>query len=346
MSSGSIRPAAPPRLRDWIPRWTKLPSWMLSCGLHALILLAVGMWLQSHERPPAGFTDEPAREIGIVVKQRGEFVEAPRQEPTESTTGDPTETRPQPKPDQQVKVASELPDLPNVPSEALPSPAPTPVVGAGVASPTAPATDARDVVKSGGVRSPGEMIASGTPGTAFMGVQDKGTRVIFVVDCSASMSEHNALRVAKSALVSSLQALDSTQQFQVIFFNEQAVPLRLKGESKPILYFATDIFKTLARQSISAQQPNLGTDRETAIMMALKLNPDVLFILTDAGEPLLMARDLKKVADLNRGRARIHTIEFGEGTHLGGPENFLQKLARQNGGTWRYHDVTRFGDAQ
>lgn len=346
MSSGSVRPATPARLRDWVPRWTKLPSWVLSCGVHALLLLALATWLQSRERPPVGFTDEPAREIGIVVKQRGEFVEAPQQATQESTTGDPSETTPQQKPDQAVKVASDLPSLPSIPAETLPSAVPTPLVGAGVASPAAPVADVRDVVKSGGVRSPGERIASGTPGTAFMGVEDKGTRIVFVVDCSASMSEHYALRVAKSALVSSLQALDSTQQFQVIFFNEQCVPLRLKGESKPILYFATDMYKVLARQSISAQQPNLGTDRETAIMMGMKMNPDVLFVLTDSGEPHLVARDLKRIADLNRGRTRIHTIEFGEGKSLGGPENFLQKLARQNGGTWRYHDVTRFSAAQ
>ncbi|HTN02136.1 MAG TPA: vWA domain-containing protein [Planctomycetaceae bacterium] len=346
MSTSPARTATSTSIRDWVPRWTMFPSWVLSVGVHALLLLALALWLQSQERPPVGFSDEPAREIGIVVKQRGEFVEAPQQEPRESTTGDPSETRPQPKPDQPVKVASELPNLPNVPTETLPSSTPSPLVGAGVASPLAPVSDARDVVKSGGVRTPGEMIASGTPGAAFMGVEDKGTRIVFVIDCSGSMSEHGAMRVAKSALVSSLQALDSAQQFQVVFFNEQAVPLRLKGESKPILYFATNILRTQALQSISAQQPNLGTDRDLAITTGLKLNPDVLFVLTDAGEPLMSAKDLKKIADINRGKARIHTIEFGEGKHLGGPENFLQKLARQNGGTWRYHDVTRFDDAR
>lgn len=346
MSTSPATTATSTSLRDWVPRWTKFPSWVLSCAVHALLLLALALWLQSQERPPVGFSDEPAREIGIVVKQRGEFVEAPQQEPRESPTGDPSETRPQPKPDQPVKVASELPNLPNVPSETLPSSTPSPLVGAGVASPLAPVSDARDVVKSGGVRTPGEMIASGTPGAAFMGVEDKGTRIVFVIDCSGSMSEHGAMRVAKSALVSSLQALDSTQQFQVVFFNEQAVPLRLKGENKPILYFATNILRTQALQSISAQQPNLGTDRDLAITTGLKLNPDVLFVLTDAGEPLMSAKDLKKIADINRGKARIHTIEFGEGKHLDGPENFLQKLARQNGGTWRYHDVTRFDDAR
>lgn len=347
---------------DWRSRRAIVPGWLFSFAIHALTLLLLAFWYQAQPKAPVGFGGD-GPEIGIIVSQRGEFIESTNTEPSTSqaTVDGPTEAEtpaeatttetastepPSGTSAPAAKVASELPDLPLFPSQAGSSGITRPVVGAGlgtgIAGDSAAYSDVREVVKAGGIRAGGKASASGTPGTAFMGVADQGSRVVFVIDCSGSMAEHGAMRVAKSALVSSLQSLDSIQQFQVIFFNERPEPLRLRSESKPILYFATDIFKTLARQSISAQLPVMGTQRDLAVVEALKLNPEVIFVLTDAGEPILVARDLKKIADLNRGRTRIHTIEFGKGEQLAGPENFLQKLARQNGGTHRYHDITQF----
>lgn len=183
----------------------------------------------------------------------------------------------------------------------------------------------------------------GPPGAGFMGAKDRATRVVFVIDSSASMLNYGAMQAAKSALVSSLQSLVESQQFQIIFFNDKATLLKLQGKRDPVLVSANEINKTLARQEIAAVSPDFGTNRLEALMLALRMNPEAIFFLTDADEPQLDASELDQIARANRQKARIHTIEFGQGEPLGGPPNFLEKLARQSGGTYRYHNVKRLG---
>jgi hypothetical protein len=76
--------------------------------------------------------------------------------------------------------------------------------------------------------------------------------------------------------------------------------------------------------------------------MAISLGPDVIFFLTDADD--MKARDVREVTELNKDRARIHTIEFGIGPEIAG-ETTLRDLAQANGGTYRYIDVDKLGRA-
>ncbi len=191
------------------------------------------------------------------------------------------------------------------------------------------------------------VVGGGAPGggfgAGFFGTRDAGMKVVFVVDASGSMNSYNAMQVAKKELMASLQSLDERQQFLIIFYDDAPHVLKLKNETKPTLALATDLNKTYARQQIAGVQPGAGTDHYPAVEMALKMNPEVIFFLTDAAEPAMHPADLEKVKRLNGGRARIHTIELGVGPEL--PEytsNFLRRLAQQNGGTHRYHDVTKF----
>ena len=55
------------------------------------------------------------------------------------------------------------------------------------------------------------------------------------------------------------------------------------------------------------------------------------------------------IKQLNQGRTRIHCIEFGDGPPPSrvDPDNWLHRLARDNGGTYRYCDVNQlFGRDQ
>ena len=194
----------------------------------------------------------------------------------------------------------------------------------------------RDGVVGGG--APG-----GGFGAGFFGTRDAGMKVVFVVDASGSMTSYNAMQVAKSELMASLQSLDERQQFLIIYYDDAPHVVKLKNELKPTLALATEINKTLARQQIAGIQPGAGTDHYPAVELALKLNPDVIFFLTDAAEPAMHPADLEKVKRLNNGHARIHSIELGVGPELVEySSNFLRRLAQQNGGTHRYHDVTKF----
>ena len=86
-----------------------------------------------------------------------------------------------------------------------------------------------------------------------------------------------------------------------------------------------------------------GTDHLAALSAALRMNPDVVFFYTDADDPVLSEEDLGRVQRLNRS-ALIHVIEFGEedqGEKEAG-DSFLTRLAKQNGGEYRYLDLKRW----
>jgi len=181
---------------------------------------------------------------------------------------------------------------------------------------------------------------SGGGGTSFFGHKASGTRFVYVLDASGSMYDYNAIAVAKAELLSSLEQLDPTQQFQIIFYNEKCHAMR-GGDGKEQLFWGTDTNRTMASQFIRNVQPDGGTRHLEALLAALSYAPEVIFFLTDAGEPILYPGDLEKIKKRNNGRSRIFSIEFGKGANLK-TDNFLKKLARDNGGAHAYRDVQEF----
>ena len=73
--------------------------------------------------------------------------------------------------------------------------------------------------------------------------------------------------------------------------------------------------------------------------MAMRLAPDVVFFLTDADEPRMTPKQLAHIAEMNRG-TQINTIEFGYGVQIEA-DNFLVRLAKQNGGKHVYVDISK-----
>jgi|GEM_PF-532490 len=177
--------------------------------------------------------------------------------------------------------------------------------------------------------------------TTFFNIKDSGKKYVYLVDYSGSMGIHNALGVAKAELSASLDALNSKQTFRVVFFSSTIFDIDIKGRAEDGLYFATSLNRGLTKRAYSGIRPNEGTRRLDALKHALKYKPDILFFLTDVGEPRLEASHLAEIKNLNRKRTRIHCIEFGEGGKLG-RYNFLEKLAKENGGSYTYRDVTKF----
>lgn len=177
--------------------------------------------------------------------------------------------------------------------------------------------------------------------TTFFKIKDSGKKYVYLVDFSGSMGSHNALGVAKAELAASLDALNSKQLFRVIFFSSSIFEIDIKGRSQDGLYFGTSLNRGLTKRAFSGVRPNEGTRRVEALKHALKYKPDILFFLTDVAEPRLEAAHLAEIKSLNRRRTRIHCIEFGEGGKLG-RYNFLEKLAKENGGSYTYRDVKKF----
>ncbi len=322
-----------------------LPSWVVSVALHGTLLIVLASTMKSCGSGQPGGTEGRFREVGIYVdaaeKETTEPVALPEQ-PSQAVPSQSLQTTHDAIADAAERLAesaNSLQDLLDVPD------AQDPVLGIGGALPTGKAESTRSLATTRGLRggsaAAGHPFPTGQGQTPFFGIRDSGTRFVYVVDKSGSMSKHGAMRMAKAELLASLNSLDATQQFQIIFYSNHPVVMSTPRGGSELLW-ATDINKTLAQQFVASIQPDGGTDHMPALIRALKLNPDVVFFLTDAEEPRLSAGQLDRIRRLNASRARIHCIEFGTGPKLGNIENFLQKLARENGGSYRYHDVTRF----
>src|SRR5690349_11516551 len=70
--------------------------------------------------------------------------------------------------------------------------------------------------------------AGGRARVTFFGITEDGFKFVYVLDRSASMAG-NPLNLAKSELKTSLQALGSTHQFQIVFYNERPKTFALAG---------------------------------------------------------------------------------------------------------------------
>ncbi|HEY4260140.1 MAG TPA: VWA domain-containing protein [Schlesneria sp.] len=351
-------------LADRPPRRLMMP-YVLSLAIHGTLILVIAVTMSTFRGGPAGFSNQSSDQIGLIVDRPGDG-HGPGTGIDSKLPGDPQEgaateiaIEPVGRPDQgtPTNATSDRPPAAlSLPTADVPT-QPGVGVGVGLSLPAGGGAGGgvenpyESVKSQGGVRPAKGMYGSGgpggggVPGTSFMGTRDEGMKVVFVIDASGSMTSHNAMQVAKGALMSSLQALDERQQFMIIFYDDKPHLIKLHDETKPTMAKATDLNKTLARQKISGIQPGSGTDHLPPLEMALRMNPEVIFFLTDALEPPLWPKDLERIRTMNGGRVRIHSIEFGQGPELGVDANignFLRKLANQNGGSYRYHDVTRF----
>jgi len=231
------------------------------------------------------------------------------------------------------------------PSNVLPATAVAMVGGAGFPAGGAPGAQGADRGSSGigyGLAGQGGSGRIGGKGhTRVFGLEGEGYKFVYVFDRSGSMGGvgRSALGAAKAELLASLKNLQPTHQFQIIFYNETPTIFNPSGQPGK-LAFATDQSKELARRFLGTIVAEGGTRHEDALKLAIKLQPDVIFFLTDADEPRLSAQDLAEIHRWANGIV-IHSIEFGLGPKASDEETFLAKLARQNGGQYVYIDITR-----
>ena len=134
---------------------------------------------------------------------------------------------------------------------------------------------------------------------------------------------------------SSLAVLEPSHRFQILAYNHNRV---FFGDDD--LVPATDANKQLVRKFMQGLAAFGATNHFMAITSALNRNPDVIFLLTDGGDPPLSESQLAQIRKRAAGRTTIHCLQFG-GRPADGEENFMHRLARQNGGSYRYIDVSR-----
>jgi hypothetical protein len=175
--------------------------------------------------------------------------------------------------------------------------------------------------------------------TSLFGLPGNGSKFLYVVDTSESMRipKGKPLASAKEEIIASIDKLDKLTEFYIIHYNNVARLLDVTGGRHA---FGTDENKQAAKQAIEAIQTGPRTEHEPAILMALKMHPDVLWLITDGDDPELTARDLARINRVNDARTIIHCVQFGKGQPKRG-EEWLKKLASQNRGEYKFVDVSQ-----
>lgn len=319
---------------------SQLPAFMASLLVHVCLLVALGVWWA---RPRHGTDDEPDRDIGIAVihrqKDQTRYVDAAEiaREASEKSqaAGEPAQSALSAPPADlapPLDLAGMLQSMQSTPS---------PMASSGLAG---------DVALSGAaLGGDGGQATETRPNdttTMVFGVSGSGSRFVYVFDRSDSMNASGGrpLRAAKRELIRSLNTLGERQQFQIIFYNDKPTPFQISGLPLQLYRGEADTIQRATRyvDSITAYG---GTEHDTALRMALRMSPDVIFFLTDARIPSLSGSELFEIqrrADTNG--TTIHTIEFG--TDPAAPSvSFLRELASMNGGQYQYVNTHRLGSS-
>jgi hypothetical protein len=176
--------------------------------------------------------------------------------------------------------------------------------------------------------------------TSMFGVEAQGRKFVYVFDRSGSMGEpaNRPLAAAKAELIRSLDRLQSVHQFHLIFYNtEPSVfnPTGVRGR----LVFGTDENKEAARRFIESIPADGGTNHYDPLLVAVRLRPDVIFLLTDGEQKDdLSGDDLAHIRRVNDGIAQIQVIQFASTPYS---SNSLKRLAEENRGQHTYYDIRK-----
>lgn len=357
-----------------------IPSWMLSLVLHGALIVVLMATLSSRSGGIVGDPDGDFRRIGIYVGHSGAGGHGSGEEASDTEAGAKHKAAAEKPAAAALPTAPPPPSTaaaPDVPMAALAlSSKPQPVIGPGTAFNT-PVTRARNSPAASSLptngQAPGRTAASsagkwdglayatrgggsgargvgsgggprGSFGTApFFGIWDAGAKFVYVIDCSGSMFSYNAMQAAKNELLSSLESLRRSQQFQIVFYNLDQKWMKAPGKTDFQYFPASESNRRRAGQFIAEVQPYGGTLHLPALELALRLRPDVIFFLTDAGEPAMKPEEMEAIRRLNGGRSRIHCVQFG--MHDDAAADFLRKLAAENNGDYAYQNVKRFAEA-
>jgi hypothetical protein len=325
-----------------------IPAWLLSLACHLVVLL-LGVWLIGRQEHARGIV-ETERPAGIVLVRREAnetqyFSDDPRHEPLEpadaaaaASPGGRTAAvvlpASQPPP---LAAGITLPSLPRaiVGGEGLVA---SPQPGSGRGRPVIlPGLD-DEAIRASDAAIPREVAPTGPTAqlSLFGSASAVGRSFVFVIDRSQSMGGEGlgAISAAAKELTVQLEQLTAEQKFQVVAYN-QSVAL-LDRDLIP----ADETNKQRLVRFVADTAAYGQTEHLRGLLAALKLKPEIIFLLTDGGEPLLDNTQLRSIRESAGGRTSIHCLHFGRGPAPEG-EHFLQRLAAENRGSYVYIDMNR-----
>ncbi|MFO7902553.1 MAG: hypothetical protein R6U98_07830 [Pirellulaceae bacterium] len=329
------------------PRKRPLSSWLLSVCVHLGLLILLAQLIRS---PESRGLPNRGREVGIALADTtGEAVEYFDEVAGKREFESGEERGERPAASQQDALPSEeaLAEIPQL-DTALPgrvSAAPGNELlgevdyapsrrGAGPSRKAIAAARAQDAL----MREQRESRGPTTEVSLFGGAPAAGNSFLFILDRSDSMGRHGlgVIARAKDEFQRALSALDSAHRFQIVAYNHQCVFFGGKRELLP----ASDSNKERVGKFMGGLAAFGATNHFSALMSGLHRSPDVLFLLTDGGDPTLSHPQVVRILKQARGQTSIHCIQFGR-RPLNDTDNFMSRLARETGGAYRYLKVDR-----
>ena len=189
--------------------------------------------------------------------------------------------------------------------------------------------------------------------TQVFGVAGEGTDFVYVFDRSESMNSVlsytsegttvfsiTPLDAAKAELLRSLDDLQARHRFGIVFYNHSPWLFTLEKRSQAMLA-ATSNNKQRAASFVASVYGYGKTQHVKPLEIALRMRPDVIFLLTDGEEKDDPSADqLQQLRRLNDGRTRINVVQFCFRPRSGGA---LVQLAEENGGRHIFFNITRLG---
>lgn len=187
--------------------------------------------------------------------------------------------------------------------------------------------------------------------TGMFELFSEGSSFVYVFDRSGSMNSAlqytspegdtvlsaTPLVAAKAELIKSLRDLTPKQQFHVLFYNHQVTPFNTgRSALKPISATRENIYKV--ESFVQSVQAFGKTYHIEPMEMALKMKPDVIFLLTDGEEQDDPSEgQLEYLNKLNAGyRTKINVIQIGFEPR---PGCTLERLAKENRGKHRFLNI-------
>jgi hypothetical protein len=169
---------------------------------------------------------------------------------------------------------------------------------------------------------------SGSAAT-FFGTTVPGTRFVYVVDASRSMAG-TRFRKAKRELFRSVSNLREDQQYYVIFFGLDAYPMYFPEQWPGLVASAPDTWRRLHRWMRHVDpQTQPATNGKSAMLLALELEPDAVYLLSDGA---FTDDTVAALLAMQPNEIPIHTIAFGtEDARVD-----LERIAGEHRGTYRF----------
>ena len=213
-----------------------------------------------------------------------------------------------------------------------------------------------DLIDSFGDSTEGLLGGGGDPGISdrldmikYLNELSGPQRVVYCLDTSASMGAAGLrkLDLAVSALKDSISLLRDVDQFSIITFYGEARSMKA-GMQTAGLEATTDAMRYLMRFTPSSIINNRGTDILGALTMALKLEPTVVFLITDGlpapdpdhPERVVVDTDtiLEQVQQYNLSQAKIFVVGLEVDPKRSRNARLLLALADQNNGQLKIVD--------